>query len=208
MNIYKLSAVVVVASQVGIATAVTAFTNLGSLDQGGGATLNLGTGTINTLPLSQGSQFVSAATGVVSTQSVSLMQIAGQDSTTSTPTFDLYQDSGADTLGTLMTSFSGPGYSATTLRTMSAMSAATLTLGQKYWVVAREPNPASYFAWESGLGNPNGNHVLYVGTFGPFYGTSVQGGMRIETTPVPEPATLYALSLGILATMRRRKTAI
>jgi len=68
----------------------------------------------------------------------------------------------------------------------------------------QNPAGANYF---SAAENPGGSFALAQGTgWGNYNGTNGYGAMDIQGTPAPEPASMAALGVGVLALIRRRRS--
>jgi hypothetical protein len=153
------------------------------------------------------SQFTSAASGSLLSLTIAVSRVSGTDSVV----VSLYNDSGSDTLGSLITAWSfgglpafGGSYSPSVL--INGFPAITLTSGNKYWVGVAPGLPDTWAVWNWNNTGHSGPHGLS-GDGGASYGydTNTAGAMRLEV--VPEPATMSALALGLVALLRRRRKA-
>lgn len=184
----------------GFASADVAFNNFGAGDTffvGSGWTIS-GSGSVVGTEFVQGDQFVSATTGTVTLVTAALGFVAGTNSVT----MSMYEDS-SDSVGTFMGSFNmlnnGAFGSAYTPGSGTPASV-NLVAGKKYWLTATAPNDA-WLAWNFNSDSTTGMHVSNGGYF-----TDLTGAFRVETSPVPEPATMVALGAGLAAiAFKRRK---
>ncbi len=155
--------------------------------------------------LDQGSQFMSAVSGEVSSIKVAVTYYSGQNEFT----FSLYTDNG-NSIGNFLKSWTvgGPGDGEVMgvidlIDPPGSPAGPQITQGQKYWLVGKvASNTAGQWNW-----NPiNDANWRGQGVETDFtYMTAQRGVMKVFVAAVPEPATLAALGIGIAAVLRKRK---
>ncbi len=185
------------------ANADVAFNNFDS-----GDTFNTGTGwTISGLSSAVGTQFVqgeqfkSATTGNLSSITIAMGYVTG----TNAGSVTLYSDAGGtlgSALGTYGLSSMGAFGSSYTPSFIGVGSGPVLTAGSMYWLVATSASDA-WLAWNWSTTDSGGHYLEINGS--PSYTTDTHGAFRVETTPVPEPASMVALGAGLVALARRRR---
>ncbi len=154
----------------------------------------------------QGDQFVAGAGGTLVSITVAEQWASGSNALS----FGLYNDDGADGVGSWITtwSFSGPSFGSGAPPTVlpNAFPWITLTAGQKYWVIGSTGDDT----W--GTLNKNdqgmtGPHAYSTDSGASWsYSTQVTSAFRVEVESVPEPCSMAALGLGALALVRRRRS--
>lgn len=148
-------------------------------------------------------QFTSATSGFLSSVVVPVWRVSGAGSFQ----VGFYADDDTD-VGTELASWTATATVRNEIFTFSAPAGISLVAGAKYWVgmIAQDD---SWLAWSyrpSGATPVNGpyaiNYELQDGSV-----SGEQSAFRVETQPVPEPASMAALGLGAAALLRRRKRA-
>ncbi len=157
---------------------------------------------------SQGPQFTAMATGALTG-----FQIAMNNNDRNGPeayALSLYADSGSNTLGSLLGTYSGMSTGVDYRTTTSALSSVaapgagvTIQSGAKYWLVASTAVSDGELAWNASLTGVGPRYL------NGRYDTLNTPAFSVQVTPqpTPEPATFAALGLGALAMLRRRKRA-
>ncbi len=203
--LFSCIATVALSAQAG---AVVAFNNFGA-----GDTFNTGTGWTASGPTSSAgavqsiSQFTSSASGSLLSITAAVSLAAGSNSAQ----LWLYNDSGSDTIGSAITGWSfgslpafGGSFSPTVL--FNGFPSITLTAGSKYWIGVNPGASDTWAVWNwNSTGNSGPHGASTNGGASYTYDTNTAGAMRVEV--VPEPATMTALALGVVALLRRRKKA-
>lgn len=148
-------------------------------------------------------QFTSATTGELTTISFPAYRVAGDGLLQ----IGLYEDA-SDVVGMSLATFSAvaPLRPATVL-TVGGVGGVSLVAGRKYWVgmVALDDTDG---AWnyadplDPGVTSPEFDTA---GAFTTYL--SDRSAFRVETRPVPEPASVAALASGALGFLRRRRAA-
>jgi len=180
-----------------------------------------------------GGYFASAQAGYVQFDSFNLATNATVDSvswygvdlnelinlTPINPTsFDIgiYADNGAGLPGTLL-SATTVGNSGNATNTGQQLMGLTLysysadlttsfaaTANTKYWLKIIDPTSNNDWFWASGSG-PDGNHAAQIGGSWGTYADDMSFTLTGTAAPVPEPATMAALGLGLAAFARKRR---
>ncbi len=204
---FRLLALAAMVAVIPTANAAIAFNNFGpgdSFNTGSGGTIGGPTGPVGYLI--QGEGFNSLASGQVSTITLAYGHVTG----TNSATFRLY--SGTPTsFGSLMASWvvtGMPGFgSGLTFTINNTNPAATLVMGNDYWLVAESASDA-WQAWNNNNIGDTGPHTISSdGTNYNFF-TGSRNTFRVEVSPVPEPATMAILGAGALALAARRRRKI
>lgn len=172
-----------------------------TFNTGNGWTISGATGQIGQR-IDQGDQFVSATTGNVSLITIAMGYVNG----TNSATLHLFTDN-AGVLGSEIGTFgiSGMGTFGTAFAPSTVGAAGPLlTTGQSYWLIAESASD-SWLAWNKNTSGVSGNHFFSVDGSDNYLGETA-GAFRVETSPVPEPVSMIALSGGALALIRRRRS--
>lgn len=195
------------------ASAITAFSNFGS----GMSFQADGTGPIIGYysPLGtayqQAFQFTSSASGSVSGISVALSKFSSYTGTGTVPTFDLFTDSGSNTIGGLLGTWTGvmPTANLGSVQSLTGGSA-TLNAGGKYWLVAREPTLQNVFVWNYNSQGGKGMQAFSsnLGSSYNYLTNRDQCAFQIDVAaaPVPEPFSMALAGIGALAGYHRIRT--
>lgn len=162
----------------------------------------------NTVTLQQGFQFTAGASGLISAVYVAVdFAEAPENGVGAVPTFDIFADNGSDQIGAFLATWSGVTPVGSQVMSLSG-SAAALTSGLKYWIVAREPDPTRMYGWNTNNQGITGNKALSIddgATFGYGSEPQVQAAFRIDVQPqsVPEPFTMALMGGAAVAGYRR-----
>lgn len=189
-----------------------AFSNLDPAPNSYSSTLNRVVGIGSVQPhLIQGTQFTSTASGIVSSISVAMNNYQTDIGTMAPFTLKLYANSASDQLGTLLGSYSALstgllwfGTSDALVEVAAGSPSVTLASGTKYWLVAEGAGNSS-LAWSVSNRTTVMNHLTMSEGDTVYTASAFSDAFAVHVTPVPEPATLAALGLGLTAFLRRRK---
>lgn len=148
-----------------------------------------------------GAQFVSLATGSIS--SIDLALVSGPGGATPFE-ISLWTDSN-NTVGSLIKSWSltvsNPGSANGFVTVQNSDPLAGVTAGQTYWLIASSTTQGAWFGSLTDTGR-----TLWGSSANYNYVNAEKGAFAIFTgEPVPEPATLGIVACGALAMLRRRK---
>lgn len=153
----------------------------------------------------QGFQFTTTATGILTGLQIAMNNVSTADGRAAF-SVGLYANSGTDTLGTLLGTYSGASTGANYQTATSALasvavggSPVTITAGSKYWLVASSGN---FLAWNTSL---SGRARHYQAGSGYYFDGSTSSAFSVQVNPVPEPVTSLALGLGAMALIRNRR---
>ena len=200
------------------AHAVDAYSNLGSPARFVSSNVQAGyplyRNSLNSVNQGYGFQFASTATGTLTGFQVAMNQsTANQNDPNRTFILGLYADSGSDTLGTRLGTYSGKSRGVDTMTSgvspiTVVNSSVRLVSGARYWVVATLPGgiPRQFLTWNrSTVSTPGRMLQIFYGE--PVYQSGSPAGfsVQVKPSPVPEPASLGALGLGALGFVRRRR---
>jgi hypothetical protein len=188
----------------GSANAQLAFSSFGPGDTyntGSGATISGATSIPG--PWTQASQFTSAATGIVDVVRVATFFVTGNGNTN----IQLLNDNN-DLIGNW---FLGFGYTDT--ESNSHIHSATnpfdnvvLNAGQKYWMRMYTDDPDGWFAWNYST-TTNGRVAFSQdgGSNWSYADNATLMAFDVNLRPVPEPASMAALGLGVVGLLARRR---
>lgn len=172
-----------------------------SFNTGSGWTIAGASGSLGT-DYNTGSRFTSATSGTVTTITAAIGYVNG----TNTATLTLYADAGG-TLGAALGSWALanlPSFGSGSTVVINAGNTASVAAGSDYWLICDSADDA-WMAWN--VNNQGLKADLYQSINNvPTYYTAIDTcAMRIETTPVPEPASMLAIGAGIAAFARKRR---
>ena len=144
-------------------------------------------------------QFTSLATGSLLSVTVPVRRSSGSGELK----VGFYADNGNDVgaeLASWMITVSGQS-----VNTLAAPAGISIVTGARYWVGLIAQGTSS-LAWNNTQPSVSGRYAV---NFDTQDGTvsGQQSTFRVETQPVPEPASMPALGLGAAALLRRRKRA-
>jgi len=157
--------------------------------------------------ITQGDQFTSLTSGTLVSVTVAFTNVNG----TNSGNIALYNDSGANTIGSQITNWSfgslpafGDATAPPTVLT-NGFPSITLTAGNKYWIVADVVSTNTWDVFNENSTGASGLHGINANGGGFTYDQRTAGAFRVVTAPVPEPATMAALGLGFVAMLRRKR---
>lgn len=198
------SALVLALSVAASTQTVDAFTNLDPAPNVYGTGGN-GTYSINAAQ-TQGFQFTATGAGVLSGFKAALNNASPGEGLLGL-SLELYADSGADRLGTLLGSYGGVStgsYFAGATSTLASVAATgtpvPIVTGAKYWLVAASGNA---LGWNSA--NSSALHPRVSRNNPDTYSEASYAAFSVQVTPVPEPASFATLGLGALAVIGRKR---
>lgn len=161
---------------------------------------------------SRGYQFTPTISGAVTSLTAAIHN--STSSNTLPVTLSLYSDSGSNTVGAELGSWSTTAATATDSDSVNSVAIASasgvsLTAGTTYWFVASnlDSTIANALSWNTAVsysGSLSSYNAYYVRNGTAYYTTGL-GAFSVQVTPVPEPTTLAALGLGAAAFLRRRR---
>ena len=186
------------------ASAQLAFTSFGpgdTFNTGSGATISGDTSVPG--PWTQASQFTSAETGIVDVVRVASFYVLGNGNTN----IQLLDDNN-DLIGNW---FLGFGYTDTDGNShihsvTNPFDNVVLNAGQKYWMRMYTDDPDGWFAWNfSTTANGRVAWSQDSGTTWNYADNASLMAFDVNLRPVPEPATMAALGLGVVGLLARRR---
>jgi hypothetical protein len=187
-----------------LAPAAIIYNNFDGVDGYSGSGWTISGGTTPSY-FQQGFSFTSLVTGNLGSITVSLNYVAGPNAFT----LNLWSDA-SGLPGSALGSWAAnslPAFGASPT-VISTPGGPLLSAGTKYWLTAQAPTGSgSWASWAQTNTGASSTRAFKQASGDPWSngGSGVEGGMRLQTAPVPEPITLVVLGFGAVAAMRRKR---